>query len=330
MPLSSLSAMYFVYGLYTALFISYIRILRCRNVGTRERSQAKTLYLLPTIILFILTTLVVIGQTIFRGLVSYFTYIAVQTKHVKPLIHFLQHDPRKSMGIALSVICPALLNATADYILIHRCHTIYGSRKWITLPLVVVSIGTNVLGMVGASMYATGDRVSAKDASLSDMGNFLSGVFFVMSVVVNILITTLTAGRICIESGLIYPVFTLLHFIMIRTITVRDVPFEFSSISNQTAGIAPTLIVVRAQLGKTVETMHDQVVSDIKFGSRPPPPDCSSGVDGGTQAADEVFNMLQAHASGSGNLDWKKGSTSVANQEHASHCSAISLAEQAV
>ncbi|EEB97427.1 hypothetical protein MPER_03257, partial [Moniliophthora perniciosa FA553] len=185
MPISSLSAMYFVY--------------------------------------------VVIGQTIYRGLGSYITYDAVQTNDFKPLIHYLQQDPRKTAALALT------FTATADYILIHRCHTIWGSRKWITLPLAVASIGTNVVGVVGASIFATGDRDTTidKNVFLALLGNFLCGVFQIMSVIVNLLVTTLTAGRIwwmsrqshgnervyksvlriVIESGVIYPIFTLVQIL---------------------------------------------------------------------------------------------------------------------
>ncbi|KAI3613860.1 hypothetical protein WG66_006466 [Moniliophthora roreri] len=125
MPMSSLSAMFFVYGtgcsvprgldsklgfffflgLYTALFISYIRILRCR----RRRNQAKTLYFWPTIALFFLATLVVIGETIYRSIGAYITFNAVQTKNFKALKHYLRHDPRKTTGMALTNICAVLL-----------------------------------------------------------------------------------------------------------------------------------------------------------------------------------------------------------------------------
>ncbi|EEB94116.1 hypothetical protein MPER_07123, partial [Moniliophthora perniciosa FA553] len=91
---SSLSAMYFVYGLYTALFISYVRILRDR----RTRNQAKTLYFWPTVILFFLETMVVAGETIYRSLTFYITFNAVKTKECRPLIHYLQRSPRQTAG----------------------------------------------------------------------------------------------------------------------------------------------------------------------------------------------------------------------------------------
>ncbi|KAI3599206.1 hypothetical protein WG66_013425 [Moniliophthora roreri] len=292
--ITSLSAMFFVYGLYTALFIFYIRIL----CDSRGRNQTKTLYFWPTIVLFFLATLVVIGETIYRSIYMYITFKALQTKHFEALITFLRHDPRKTTGIAFTNICAVLLNAVADYILIHRCYVIWGFRKRISIPLITASIAANVVGMVGSSMMVAGIRNTAdrENEELYSLGNDLIGIQLLMSVIVNMLITTLTAGRIwwmqrevhvgeaiyksisriIMESGLIYPIFTLVHLVTIHVMSLRDIPFDFSCISFQAAGIAPTLITVRAQLGKTIESMmcDAPVASEINFSS------CSPRSDG--------------------------------------------------
>ncbi|ESK89760.1 hypothetical protein Moror_16843 [Moniliophthora roreri MCA 2997] len=325
MPMSSLSAMFFVYGLYTALFISYIRILRCR----RRRNQAKTLYFWPTIALFFLATLVVIGETIYRSIGAYITFNAVQTKNFKALKHYLRHDPRKTTGMALTNICAVLLNAVADYILIHRCYVIWGSRKRILIPLTTASITTNVLGIVGASMMVAGIRNTEveNNEKLSILGNLLIGIQLLMSIIVNMSITTLTAGRIwwiqrvthageaiyksisriIIESGLIYPICTLVHVIMIQIVSFRNIPFEFSCVSYLTAGIAPTLITVRAQLGKTVESVvcDAPVVSEINFSSCPPPSDGISDDSSRAQVTAHAMNQ-QSREAISGSLRWKR------------------------
>ncbi|EEB89444.1 hypothetical protein MPER_12454 [Moniliophthora perniciosa FA553] len=323
-----------VYGLYTALFISYICILRRRSesVGQGERSPAKTLYLLPTIILFILTTLGVIGQTIHRSLYVYLTFDGVRTKNLKPLIHYLQYDPRKTTGLAFITICVVFLNVTADYILVSDSSLSY-DLELSKMDYNSSSRGIDwhqcspVVGVVGTSMYTTGlrDTTIHKNKHLEILGNFLCGVFQIMSVIVNTFITTLTAGRvwwmyrqsdgngriyksvlrIIIESGLIFPILTLVHIVTLQEMPYRNFSFEFSSISYQTAGIAPTLIVVRAQLGKTVETMHnhDDVVSEINFSSCPLPSNWSSDDDSRIVASVHSAKMQQAHERGSGNLE---------------------------
>ncbi|ESK91673.1 hypothetical protein Moror_10719 [Moniliophthora roreri MCA 2997] len=322
MPISSLSVMYFVYGLYTTLFISYIRTLRWHS----KRTEPKSSYLLPTIILFILTTLVNIGQTIYQSLYLYTTFNAIKTKNFEPLN---RNHPRKTLCFASTAICAVLLNVTVDYILIHRCWVIWGSRKRIVLPLAATSIGTNVVGMVGSIVIFTEYRSAVINReNPANLGHVLYGGHLAMSVIVNISITTLTAGRIwwmcrqshgnerfyksvlgiVIESGLIYPISTLVHVIIRQAISYRDIPFEFSCISYQTAGIAPTLIAVRVQLGKTVEnTMHDQaVVSEINFSSYPPLSDFSSSDDIRNQVPVNGLDMQQAHESGLGSLNWKE------------------------
>uniref|UniRef100_A0A0W0G660 Uncharacterized protein n=2 Tax=Moniliophthora roreri TaxID=221103 RepID=A0A0W0G660_MONRR len=55
-----------------------------------------------------------------------------------------------------------------------------------------------------------------------------------------------------------------------NTTTLDHVPFDIIPLVVLSAGIAPTLIVVRAKLGKTVESLQEQV-SDIHFTSQSAP-----------------------------------------------------------
>ncbi|KAI3615189.1 hypothetical protein WG66_003427 [Moniliophthora roreri] len=344
MPISSLSVMYFVYGLYTTLFISYIRTLRWHS----KRTEAKSSYLLPTIILFILTTLVNIGQTIYQSLYLYTTFNAIKTKNFEPLN---RNHPRKTLCFASTAICAVLLKCCDCRLHTCRCQfaSIEPDNKG-TIFLDSSLLGdlglskadctsscrdidwhqcSQVVGMVGSIVIFTEYRSAVINReNPANLGHVLYGGHLAMSVIVNISITTLTAGRIwwmcrqshgnerfyksvlgiVIESGLIYPISTLVHVIIRQAISYRDIPFEFSCISYQTAGIAPTLIAVRVQLGKTVEnTMHDQaVVSEINFSSYPPLSDFSTSDNIRNQVPVNSLDMQQAHESGLGSLNWKE------------------------
>ncbi|ESK95957.1 hypothetical protein Moror_7469 [Moniliophthora roreri MCA 2997] len=293
LPVISLSAMYLVYGLNIALFTIYIHLFRHR------RNTGKTAYLPAIVILFALSTLVVVSQSIFRGLNVVLAFEAVKNDDYTSLRQFLRHDIRKTLAFGLSDLCPPLLNAAADYILIHRCYVIWGSRKRFAIPLVGASVITNVIGLVGAFLYTMGirDIRMEENQRLLDTGKHLETVFMIMSVIVNMVLTIMTAGRIwwlyrgarkysssskrlfkwaakiVVESGILYPTFTLIQLIWTNTNALNAIPMEFSGVSYQIAALAPTLIMVRAQLGRTVEsTMNSpEVVSDIHFTDGPLP-----------------------------------------------------------
>uniref|UniRef100_A0A0W0FUP5 Uncharacterized protein n=1 Tax=Moniliophthora roreri TaxID=221103 RepID=A0A0W0FUP5_MONRR len=111
---------------------------------------------------------------------------------------------------------------------------------------------------------------------------------------VNIILTLLTAGRIwwisqeacrhmgpaiktkynttvaiILEGGILYPIFlttTVIYILLVDSDNTGSTPFSLFLVTYQVAGIAPTLIIICAAGGKTVEhTTMNQVVSSLHF-----------------------------------------------------------------
>ncbi|KAI3604754.1 hypothetical protein WG66_008165 [Moniliophthora roreri] len=68
-----------------------------------------------------------------------------------------------------------------------------------------------------------------------------------------------------LESGIIYPI-CMIAVLIVAYIPGNTTPFDPSPVAALAAGLAPTLILVRAKLGKTVESLQDKV-SDMRFTS---------------------------------------------------------------
>ncbi|KAK7032485.1 hypothetical protein VNI00_013053 [Paramarasmius palmivorus] len=81
-----------------------------------------------------------------------------------------------------------------------------------------------------------------------------------------------TIIAIILESGSIYPTSIIVYLIIANTLyytnTAGILPIDLYPVVWQAAGIAPTLIIVRAGSGKSVETV-DQVVSTLHFADAP-------------------------------------------------------------
>ncbi|EEB89360.1 hypothetical protein MPER_12551 [Moniliophthora perniciosa FA553] len=205
--------------------------------------------------------------------VMYFT--TIETRDISPALKYFSHNTGRTAIRSILYLTPVLLNLVAETMLIHRCYLIWGSRKWVGCPLVAASALTNSIGIVGTVFFTIGINNSAtqRDQDFLIVGDNLQFLQVAISAALNLLITLLTAGRIwwihckvrslgivssdgnvmrsipriILESGLLYPTTALVGLII---------------------GIAPTLIIVRAKLGKTVESLQDRI-SEIQFMSRP-------------------------------------------------------------
>uniref|UniRef100_A0A0W0G175 Uncharacterized protein n=1 Tax=Moniliophthora roreri TaxID=221103 RepID=A0A0W0G175_MONRR len=302
-----------------------------RQKQKRNRGVATSLYLYPTIILYFVTTLVIIGNVMQRSIRAVLIFDAVKTQQYNAIKNYLQHDSRKTVSFVFITMGQVVLkydyfsilvypetsqltlsheassqitssNGTRSTVQIHRCYLIWGSKKRIAAPLIVASVVTNVIGIIGSMMYSIGIHDTRKghhhNVQIANLGDYLQTIFLIMCVVVNSILTLVTAGRIwwmyrqsqncenknmlrrviriVVESGLIYPIFTLIHVATVNSVAWRKLPFEFRATAVQAAGIAPTLIVIRAQLGKTVETtihsceVQGEVLSEFRVTSCPP------------------------------------------------------------
>ncbi|KAK7455791.1 hypothetical protein VKT23_010822 [Stygiomarasmius scandens] len=122
--------------------------------------------------------------------------------------------------------------------------------------------------------------------SLEKAATDMMFVFLTMNVINNVLLTTLIAGKIwwivrqidkvclsteawkvprkryessvalIVESGLLYPVATLIFEVLPQTMPVFP---NLYAIMTQMAGIAPTLIIVRVQLGVSIDSVDESI-----------------------------------------------------------------------
>uniref|UniRef100_A0A0W0EUV5 Uncharacterized protein n=1 Tax=Moniliophthora roreri TaxID=221103 RepID=A0A0W0EUV5_MONRR len=284
--------MYFVYGFYVLLFGTCIYMLRSHQDHTGERLNGN-LYLSLTAILFIFCTVFVVDYTIATVHPNLIFFTAAKTGNYKPLVDFLMFDIENIATHAIEQLISVLVNVTAECMLIHRCYAIWSFRKRVVLPLIAASFITNALGIVCAITLIIGTTES--NYAAFRVSQVTNGVYNICSAIVNGMLTLLTAGRIwwirrqvrahgtfssdtfvqavskiILESGMIYPFFTVVALIVTNTSTPSILPFDFFPLTVLSAGIAPTLIIIRARLGKNVESLQD-MISDFRFTSQESP-----------------------------------------------------------
>ncbi|KAI3596584.1 hypothetical protein WG66_003387 [Moniliophthora roreri] len=290
-PTSTLSVMYFIYGFYVLLFGTYVYMMRGRQQDNEHLNH--NLYPLLTVVLFVLSTVFVAAKTMDEVRRSIFLFTTLQTGDYEPLLNYLTIDVTRTVAVGLLNIVAALINQSsiaAELMLIHRCYIIWGSKKRVAVLLLIASI------LINAQTVGIKDRNDESTIVLLKNALTAGFVYNIVSAVINSVLTLLTAGRIwwihrelirthgiytndtlassvsriILESGVLYPVFDIVGLIATNTTTMHAMPFDFWPPMVLVAGIAPTLISVRAKLGKNVESLQTQI-SDIHFSSRPAP-----------------------------------------------------------
>uniref|UniRef100_A0A0W0FIF3 G-protein coupled receptors family 1 profile domain-containing protein n=1 Tax=Moniliophthora roreri TaxID=221103 RepID=A0A0W0FIF3_MONRR len=279
--IATLSAMYFVYGLYVLLFGAAVYLMRSRQQCDERLNW--NLYLSLTVILFVFSTVYVVIETVSLVRDSIICFTAVKTRDYEPLVDYWAHDNYKTASAAFMLLIPIILNITAEAMLIHRCYLIWDSRERVALPLVVASVLTNIIGVVNVILILVDINSESSNLDFYNVGKAVGVVYGTTSVIVNSVLTLLTGmafasymldvfggsiDKIILESGLLYPAMSMINLITFYTATIDDLPLDFGPLVTLSAGIAPTLIMVRARLGKSVESLQDKV-SDIRFTSQP-------------------------------------------------------------
>ncbi|KAL0057749.1 hypothetical protein AAF712_015596 [Marasmius tenuissimus] len=292
-PIATLTATYFFYGLYTVLVILCVPLLM------RDRFENRRFYLFSTLLLFAICTIMVIDVTISYTHDAWVVYDFAKTKDWRPYVDYLMYNKPKLALYAGYAGIPALANIIAETMLIHRCYIIWGRRKRVAIPLVILSAITSLL-FLGASVLALaglGNMGSKRGLKLLTYTSTFLFVGLLMSAVVNVLVTLLTAGRIwwvnrqsqahvgvsekkntrklstairiILESGMIYPTVMVVYIITERPL--KGGPVDLTSVTVLSAGIAPTLALLRAQMTKLSERASSKLeferVSDIRFNS---------------------------------------------------------------
>ncbi|KAK1216592.1 hypothetical protein PQX77_020766 [Marasmius sp. AFHP31] len=287
LPISTLSVMFLVYGIYIILFGLSLNVL-----WHRHETSASIWYMRWTIALFVLSTIfnasvvwMYMGQTLDE-------FIAVKTSDYIPYFEVLLGENIPSEWIArlnLNVFTAAMISCIFDYLMVHRCHVIWGYSKWILYPFALVVLVTNVMAFVlhGIEMAAYQHH---NYTPFMRSRNIIE-VLGVISAVYTSLLTLLTAGRIwwtvhqvgqitgsklftkykifvatILESGLLYSIVVVVGHVFPASIDPNNtgiIPFDFSAFV-QMAGIAQTVIIVRIAYGQAVESVQ-QMVSTLQF-----------------------------------------------------------------
>ncbi|KAG7091626.1 hypothetical protein E1B28_010645 [Marasmius oreades] len=284
-PVVSLTVTWFVYGFYIGLFI-----VTLHNLYKHHPANHK-LYLTWTILLFFLCTLNNIIETWYRVRQAIKIYTGEHTKDYPPLLSYAQHDTIKTIQRGFLMILPIIANLTAETMLIHRCYLVWFKNKWVATTLIFLSLALNTVGLAGCIMFTKGfsnTSINPKNVNLLLKGNSINNGYLIANAVFNGLLTALTAGRIylisrearkhldaklhstyrtvvaiIIESGLLYPASLIIYIVILLKLDPDNqslLPVDLSPLFMQAAGIAPTLIIVRALQGKTTDSV-DQVVS---------------------------------------------------------------------
>ncbi|KAK1231497.1 hypothetical protein PQX77_005382 [Marasmius sp. AFHP31] len=294
-PIATLTATYFSYGLYTILVILCVWFLM------RDRFDNRRFYLFSTLLLFVICTMMVIDVTILRTLEACLEFEFAKTKDWRPYAHYAMYNKPKLAVYAAYVALPSLANIVAETMLIHRCYIIWGRSKRVAIPLIILSaIGS--LFFFGASVAIVVGDVNIPSESgwkLRSYAELLTIVGSVVSAAVNVLVTLMTAGRIwqvnrqsrahygvsekrdkrklptatriILESGIIYPTVMLAQLITSLGNHGRLKFLDLHPVVVLSAGIAPALALLRAQMTKLSERASSKVrferVSDIRFDS---------------------------------------------------------------
>ncbi|KAJ8088135.1 hypothetical protein PM082_013686 [Marasmius tenuissimus] len=293
-PIASFSVTYCFYGMYMVLVILCVSLLR------HDQFDNRRFYLISTLLLYAICTIMVVNVTIFRARETALEFQLATTKNPEPFLQYAIYDEAKSAYYTLYYVVPPLANTVAGVMLIHRCYLVWGRKKRIAIALAILSSISGLLCLTAGILTAIGLEDLRKSVTSShlilsaDTYNFVGTV---VSTVVNVAVTLLTAGRIwrinrqsqahlgiekdtkristairiILESGIIYPTVMIVHLIVIKgSTTSKELPsVDLYPVVVLSAGIAPTLAIVRAQIAKLTEKASSRFgfegVSDIRF-----------------------------------------------------------------
>ncbi|ESK80982.1 hypothetical protein Moror_7629 [Moniliophthora roreri MCA 2997] len=285
-PIVNLTVMFYIYGIYTVLFI----------ISLQQDHPSRVLYMFFTIALFTLTSAYVVVETFAYAYQATLEFTFTKSQDWASFLAYLYCDNAMTIAFGFGYILPLCLVTVADLMLLHRCYVIWGSSKWIAFPFIFIVLSLAICEIVASAFEVIGISNTADPVKVQVLlqGNTIDIAFWLAEMGVNIILTLLTAGRIwwisrearkhmgpaiktkyntivaiILESGILYPIFltTTVVYVLLGDPDGQGFnPFQLFLITYQVAGIAPTLIIIRAARGKTVEhTSMNQVVSSLHF-----------------------------------------------------------------
>ncbi|KAF9259732.1 hypothetical protein L218DRAFT_947363 [Marasmius fiardii PR-910] len=290
-------------GFYVLLFVLW---LKTRTLQRKEKNPLpaggneiapRRLYLLTPILLFALATLSVIINTYLQFRQSVISFRAVAMNDADGLFNRVLGLDDVFTGLsAVSSFLLVFSNVLADAVLIHRCYLIWNSRL-ILFTLAAFALGTNALGLAATTVdvYGASHTPSNDKTKIADTAQHLKNSFMTAAGGVNLVITLMTATRIwtstgearafiggstaklyrrivaiILESGIPYPLFIIGEAILMHDASNTFPVIDFAPTLPLIAGIAPTLIIVRAHYGKRragngTSRIDAIQISDIRF-----------------------------------------------------------------
>ncbi|KAF9060630.1 hypothetical protein BDP27DRAFT_1339349 [Rhodocollybia butyracea] len=281
--------MLFLQGIYTVLFCLYIYF----QIVQRSTRQKPKFYIISLSLLYVLITSVTIlyMTSTYESLISgtmigltfspSFRQLSVD-QHTNPDIHYVAFLDQNTSMMTIYMIAKQLIGLVQ----LCRCYHLWESRKSIITPPIILC-ALNALFFIGGLILETQKEsnldppflLASERKNIFGIATILSLTFALVTMATNVLLTALIAGRlfwlmkmtnkyldtnsqmnhqkikqipiIIIESGCLYPATIIVATCFIVSIS----PLQLVPIVAQTMGIAPTLIMVRVDLGLSFE--HD-------------------------------------------------------------------------
>ncbi|ESK85683.1 hypothetical protein Moror_9910 [Moniliophthora roreri MCA 2997] len=292
-PMANLTVMLYIYGIYTVIFAISLRILIHRG-----KHPNRVLYMFFTTVLFTLTSAYNVVATFIYAKQATREFTFTKNQDWAAFLAYLEHDNVKTTLAGFEEFLPLFLVTVADLMLLHRCYVMWNSSKQIAFPMIFLM--ASLAGKSSPNFVASSssfwhcNTADPAKVELYFQGNAINTAFWPAEMGVNIILTLLTAGRIwwvsqraqkhtgpatetrykmivaiILDSGILYPIF-LIADVIYNSLADPDgtglLPFSLSVVLYQVAGIAPTLIIIRAVSGKTVEhTSTNQAMSSVHF-----------------------------------------------------------------
>ncbi|KAK7041870.1 hypothetical protein VNI00_008827 [Paramarasmius palmivorus] len=244
-PVTSLSATYFAYGLYVLLFALCISQMSLSRDSERQNHR---FYLSITVILFVLSTVFVVAYTIDRFRQSVVFLKALKAQDVQLLIDYIVSDVEKTVVYSFELLVTVFLNdSRSDY---HWALRVTGGSVSFTYSVGSAAINLLITLLTAGRVWWVNRQLQAECVLASNT--------FICKI-----------SRIILESGLLYPLFTIVGLVLTQVPSQPDaIPFDAYPLVTLTAlsqGIAPTLIIVRARIEKRAVTKT--MISQIRFNS---------------------------------------------------------------
>ncbi|KAF5335421.1 hypothetical protein D9758_016906 [Tetrapyrgos nigripes] len=272
-----------VYGCYIVTFGMSMYTLSQRRKMNKSGLRWDVCAL---VLLFLITTVVTITDLIANASILYNTFGlgGLRAGLSKAQIH--RFDISMQMVAEMGFV---LANFLTDFVLMFRCYIIWDSKLRIVIFPMILSFMNNLLGFSAVVILLNVfvgdvDPVSERTLRNFNAANRMLVAFFFINVIPNLLITGMIAGRIwwimkklerinpdveaiaqirkryrstvilILESGLVYPATLIVFVIVLRTAPLA--PSLYPLVST-IAGMAPTLIIVRVQLGVSIKSLDE-------------------------------------------------------------------------